>query len=207
MREITCRCERSFDAELPDEIDLDAEPGRLAQVLAGEFFALSCPNCGERIKPEIRVRFRSRKRGLDFLVLPEMERLALYLGKAELPKGGEVLVGYAELFERARILEDGLDIESIEIAKYWLRVQAEEKASEGAAIGVAYSGLDEAGRLRFHVSGLRSDPAELAVLPLPREQYERILRDKSRTARTEPFDRIFAGPYRSVRCLEIPAED
>lgn len=206
MRDVTCRCERSFEAELPDEIDLDAEPARLDQILAGEFFSLTCPHCGERIKPELQVRFRSRKRGLDILVLPEMDRLGFYLGKIEAPKGAELLIGFAELYERARILTDGLDAEAVEIAKYWLRVQAEEKAPEGAMVTVAYAGLDGEDRLRFHVGGLRADSAELAVLPLPRANYERILKDKSRSLREEPFDQIFRGSYRSVRALEIPSE-
>ncbi len=198
MRKITCKCESSFEAELPDAIDLDSEPERIGQIISGDFFAVSCPSCGTLLKPELRVRLSSKKSHLDVTVLPELDRLSVYRGKAEVPKGSELLVGYAELVERARILADGLDAEAVEILKYWLASKAEEDAPE-AEILVAYAGL-EAGKLTFHVRGLKD--GEVAVLHLGRELYEKTQGEKPRTLRSEPFNRIFAGPYRSIRALE-----
>jgi len=198
MRKVTCMCETSFDADLPEEIDLDAEPGRLAEILDGSFFKVVCPSCGAELKPELRVRLRSRARSLDLVVLPELERMSLYRGKSDLPKGAEALVGYAELYERARILSDSLDPETIEILKYWLAVKAEESAPD-AELSVTYAGT--AGeKLRFHLSGLKE--GEVAVLPVGRDLYDRTFSDKVRTRRTDPFDKVFAGPYRSIRVLE-----
>jgi hypothetical protein len=206
MRKVTCRCESVFDADLPEEIDLDAEAGRfdeiLAEVLGGTFFQATCPTCGALLKPELRVRLVSRKRGMDLTVLPELDRMSLYRGAAELPKGSQALVGYAELFERARVLADGLDPEVVEILKYWLLSKAEESAPD-AELSASYSGI-ESGKLRFHVSGLKE--GELAVLPVSRGLYDKALADKARTMRTEPFDKIFAGPYRSIRVLEFLEE-
>jgi len=198
MRNVTCRCEKSFDADLPDEIDLDAEPGRIDQILSGDFFAVACPECGARLKPELRVRILSRKRSLDLTVLPELERVSLYRGAAGLPKGGQALVGYEELYEWARILRDGLDADAVEILKYWMEAKAVEQAPE-ADIIVSYSGKKD-GKLVFHVAGLRE--SEIAVLPVDESTYAKTLADKPRTMRAEPFDKVFAGPYRSIRALE-----
>jgi len=203
MRNVTCRCEKSFDVDLPDEVDLDAEPGRIDQILAGDFFAVTCPDCGARLKPELRVRVLSRKRSLDLTVLPELERVAVYRGAADVPKGSQVLVGYDELYERARIIRDGLDADAIEIMKYWLAAKAVEQVPD-ADIVVSYAGVKD-GKLTFHVSGLREE--EIAVLPVDRSTYDKTLSDKGRTMRSEPFDRIFAGPYRSIRALEAEPEE
>ncbi|HRY56267.1 MAG TPA: CpXC domain-containing protein [Spirochaetia bacterium] len=198
MRKVTCMCESSFDADLPEEIDLDAEPGKLDEILAGDFFRVSCPSCGASLKPELRVRLTSKKRGLDLVVLPELERTALYRGAADLPKGAQTLVGYAELYERARAWADELDPEVLEMLKYWLLAKAQEGAPE-AELSAAYEGR-ESGKLRFHITGLRE--GELALLRVGQELYDKTAADKARSLRSEPFDRIFAGPYRSVRALE-----
>ena len=211
MRTVTCNCETSFEADLPDQIDLDHEPGRLDQILAGSFFQITCPNCGNTLKPELRVRLISAKAGIDLLVLPEMERLSFFLGEMEVPKGTELLIGYAELFERARIVVDGLDATAIEIVKYWLRLKAEENAPEAQEITVAYAGFQAAEaaktgprKLVFHISGIKE--GEVAVLPVGEDYYGRILADKAKTLRAEPFVTMFKGPYRSIRMLESIAE-
>jgi hypothetical protein len=198
MRKITCKCESSFEAELPEDIDLDSEPGRIEEIISGDFFAVTCPSCGTLLKPELKVHLGSKKLRLDLTVLTELDRLSLYRGKAGIPKGSEAIVGYAELVERALLIRDGLDSEAAEIIKYWLQVKAEESAGE-ADVLVSYAGL-ESGKLTFHVGGLK--PGELAVLHVGKDLYEKTLADKARTMRSPPFDRIFAGQYRSIRSLE-----
>lgn len=206
MRKVVCMCETSFEADLPEEIDLDAEPGRIDEILAGTFFQVSCPNCAAILKPELSVRLVSRKRHLDIQVLPELERLSYHLGEASFPKGAEILIGYAELFERARIIADGLDPSAIEIIKYYLCLKAEEGAPESADLSVSFAGLQDDGkggkgqRLLFHITGIRED--EIAVLPIGKDYYERILKEMPETMKKEPFTAIFAGPYRSIRMLE-----
>jgi len=198
MRKVTCMCETSFDADLPEEVDLDASPGAIAEILSGDFLAVDCPNCGARLKPELRIRLLSRKAEMDLVAIPELERNSLYRGAVELPKGAQALVGYPELFERAKILQDSLDPESVEIIKYWLVQKAAEQAPE-AEISVAYAGR-KGGKLAFHLTGLKED--QVAVLPIDQGIYEKTLADKARSLRQPPFDRIFAGPYRSIRILE-----
>jgi hypothetical protein len=202
MRKVTCMCETSFEADLPDELDLDAKPEVLSEILRGEFLAVDCPSCGARLKPELRVRLVSKKSGMDLVVIPELERMSLYRGVLDLPKGAQALVGYPELFERARILVDGLDPEAIEILKYWLVQKAVEQSPE-AEISVAYAGK-KGEKLAFHLGGLRED--QVAVLPIDPETYAKTLADKARSLRQSPFDRIFKGPYRSIRVLEADTD-
>jgi len=201
MRKVTCMCETTFDADLPEQVDLDADPGVVDQILAGEFLSVSCPSCGSRLKPELPVRLVSKKRALDLVFLPELDRMAVYRGAADLPKGAQVLIGYPELFERARVIADGMDPEAVEIVKYYLQLKAEEQAGE-AEVAVSYAGMD-GGKLTFHVRGVKE--GEVAVLHVGRDTYDRTLADKARSLRAEPFDRILAGPYKSIRMLE--AED
>lgn len=198
MKQLTCMCETVFDADLPEEIDLDATPGVMDSILKGDFLSVRCPSCGTLLKPDLRVRLSSAKAKLDIVVLPELERMALYIGKAGIPEGAEALVGFAELFERARILADGLDPEAIEILKYLLLQKAEEQAPE-AVILATYAGKKD-GKLAFHITGLKE--GEVAVLPVDPSTYEKTLADKKKSLTEAPFNQIFAGPYRSVRILE-----
>jgi hypothetical protein len=200
MRNVTCRCETNFQADLPEEVDLDSATSGLDDLLSGDFFSVTCPSCGSLLKPELRVRVISASRGLKADVLPETDRLAFYLGNLEIRKGDEVLVGYSELFERARILADDLDPEAVEIIKYYLRLKAEESAPENAEVQVRYHDSAE-GRLNFHILGIRKD--EVAILPVEEARYGRILADMAKTKKTEPFIRIFKGPYKSLRALDV----
>jgi hypothetical protein len=203
MRQVTCMCETRFDADLPEELDMDSTPGIIEDILKGELLAVNCPSCGTRLKPELRVRLVSEKAKIDLVMLPESERMSLYLGKADLPKDAEAVIGYAELFERAKILSEGLDPVTIEILKYFLIQKAEEQAPD-SDISVSYAGKKD-GKLSFHLSGLKE--GQVAVLPVDPSTYAKTLADKPRSLREAPFDRLFAGPYRSILMLEAEAED
>ena len=203
MRSLTCMCETVFEANLPEEIDLDENPETLSEILSGDFLSVNCPNCGARLKPELRIRLISRKTGIDIVALPESERATLYRGTVDLPKGAQVVVGFPELFERARILVDSLDPEAIEILKYLLYQKAVEKSSV-PEISVAYAGK-KGDRLIFHLSGLKED--QVAVVTIDPSTYAKTVSDKSRSLQEPPFDSIVKSPYRSFRILEAETED
>ena len=198
MRKVTCMCETTFDADLPEEVDLDTNPKVLDEILKGEFLAVSCPSCGTRLKPELKVRLFSKERGMDVVALPELDRMSLYRGAIELPKGAQAVVGYSELFERARMLVDRLDPEAVEIIKYWLVQKAAEQAPD-AEISVSYAGTKNE-KLTFHLTGLKEN--QVAVVPVDSGTYSKTLAEKQRSIREAPLNRIFRGPYRSVRMLE-----
>jgi len=203
VRSITCLCDKSFDAEVPESVDLDADPGLLVRLSEGEFMAFTCPHCGAKLKPEFAVRVKGSALPRDVWVVPELERLEFYAGKADLPAACEVLVGYPELFERARLLRDGIDPESAEILKFYLLGRAEE-ANPEAELSVFYAGK-EPGRLVYHLYGARE--GETGVLKVPEETFRGIATDKKRKMGEETFRDIFKGPYRSVRALEALAEE
>jgi hypothetical protein len=147
------------------------------------------------------VRLKSASRNLDAIVLPELDRLAVYRGKADAPRGVEILVGYAELFERARIIRDGLEARTVEIIKYYLQGKAEEQEPD-ADIQVLYHGLAD-GKLEFHIIGMRS--GETGIIRLPRESADKSASD---IARQDPrFKELFSSQYRSIRKLGFLAED
>ena len=55
IQRIPCFCETTFSAEIPDEIDLDAEPACLDRITDGTFLNFTCPNCGKKHKPEFAI--------------------------------------------------------------------------------------------------------------------------------------------------------
>ncbi|HOX17846.1 MAG TPA: CpXC domain-containing protein [Spirochaetales bacterium] len=203
MRSITCLCDKSFDAEVPESVDLDADPGLLVRLGEGEFMAFTCPHCGAKLKPEFAVRVKGMALSRELWVLPELERLEFYSGKADLPAACEVLVGYPELFERARLVRDGVDPEAAEILKFYLLGRAGEENPE-AELAVFYMGK-EPGRLVFHLYGARE--GETGVLRIPEETFREIAAGKKRKMGEDTFREIFKGPYRSVRSLEALAEE
>ena len=55
MRKVTCRCETIFDADLPEEMDLDSSPGIFEDILSGDFLAVDCPSCGTAYDSELDI--------------------------------------------------------------------------------------------------------------------------------------------------------
>jgi hypothetical protein len=198
---ITCHCSAIVDLNFPELIDIDVEPDYFRQLLEGSFLTVTCPNCGTVLKPELQVRLCSTRRGLDCLVVPELERLSVYRGKITAPPGVEILVGYSELFERARILRDGFEIKNIEIIKYYLLSKAEEQEPE-ADITVLYNG-QAGGKLEFHILGMKS--GQTGIIRLPRSSIDASASDS--TIEDPRFGELFLGQYRSIRKLSFLEEE
>lgn len=197
MIQTRCRCDTEIQFDLPDHFDLDHDEASKAALLDGSFLSVACPQCGAPVRPEIAVRVDWASKGLKAQVLPELERLSAYRGKADAPKGVELLIGYPELFERIRVLRDGLDPLAVEVLKYYVYEKAQDSEPE-ADISVHYNGL-LGESLAFHILGLKSD--EAAVLKLPKESYRRALTGLKESLGKEPFKELFQGSYRSINKL------
>jgi len=197
MKKITCRCDAVVEIDAPDSIDLDADPAALSRLAAGGSPSAVCPRCGAVVRAELPVRVSSALHGVDLVVLPEMERLSVYRGKADSGGTAEIVLGYQELFERARVLRDGLDPRAVEALKYALQGKAEESEPE-ADITVFYNGMHE-GTLEFHILGLKSGQA--GVVRLPRVSYDKVTADLPSSSAREPYKTIFSGRYRSIKKL------
>lgn len=196
MKEVQCRCEAMVEVDVPEFIDLDAQ-GMLSRLAVGESPSATCPRCGALVRAELPLSVRSASRRIDLTIMPETERLSVYRGKVSEPGGQEILLGYQELFERARMLRDGLDPRAVEGLKYFLQTKAEESEPE-ADIAVLYNGLAD-GSLEFHITGLKS--GQTGVVRLPHSAYQKIVPDTTTNSPKEPYKTILAGRYRSIKKL------
>jgi hypothetical protein len=197
MKKITCRCDAVVEIDVPDLIDLDADPLTISRLATGDSPSAMCPRCGALVRAELPLRITGKTYGLDLIVLSELERLAAYRGKADPAGANEILLGYQELFERARIVRDNLDAKAVEMLKYALQGKAEESGTD-AEISVFYNGMND-GLLEFHILGLKSGQA--GVVKLPRSSYDKIAADVPASIAREPYKTIFSGRYRSIKKL------
>lgn len=197
MKQVQCRCDAMVDIDVPEPVNVDADPGLLSALAAGTALSAACPRCGATVRAELPVRLVSASRGVDAIVLPELERLAVYRGKEDAPGGSEILLGYQELFERARMLEAGLDPRAVESLKYLLYAKAEEAQAAGDVVVLFNGGQGDS--LTFHVVGLKE--GEAGVVKIPRGAYDKAAAGLARTAQQDPYKTLFAGRYRSCRKL------
>jgi hypothetical protein len=200
MKEIQCRCEAMVEVDVPEFIDLD-EPAMITRLAAGESPSAVCQHCGALVRAELPLPVRSSSRHIDLTVMPDIERLSVYRGKVSDSGSQEILLGYQELFERARMLRDELDPRAVEGLKYFLQTKAEESEPE-ADIAVLYNGLKE-GLLEFHITGLKS--GQTGVVRLTQSAYRKIVPDTSSASTKEPYKSILAGRYRSIKKLGFMA--
>lgn len=196
MKEVQCRCEAMVEVDVPEFIDIDAQ-GVLSKLAIGESPSATCPRCGALVRAELPLSVRSASRRIDLIVMPETERLSVYRGKVSEPGSQEILLGYQELFERARMVRDGLDPRAVEGLKYFLQTKAEESEPE-ADIAVLYNGLAD-GSLEFHITGLKS--GQTGVVRLPHSAYQKIVPDTTTNSPKEPYKTMLSGRYRSIKKL------
>lgn len=200
MKTITCLCENSFDVDIPDEIDLDADQAHLDKIRSGGFLSFPCPACGKTLKPEFPVKVKSASLRLSLFMIPEDERMTFYRGKYQVPSGYECVIGYPELLDRVRAVADGFDHRAIEVMKYIFLCRAEESDPKAQPL-IFYHGIEE-GSLSFHVHGLKDD-GNVAVVRAPRQLYEMTLKELPAKSKEEPFDAILKPPYVSVNRLDM----
>lgn len=197
MKKITCRCDTVVEIDAPECIDLDADPLSIHRIAAGDTPSALCPRCGALLRAELPLRVESKAKGIKLVVLSEKERLSVYRGKADPEGTAEIVLGYKELFERAKILDDGLDARAVEIMKYALQAKADETEPD-ADTNVVYNGLKE-DALEFHILGLKT--GQSGVLKLPRASYDKVIAGLSSSISKEPMKTVFKGRYKSVRKL------
>jgi hypothetical protein len=207
-RNIACFCDKAFEEEIPESVDLAAEPNVEAMILQGEFMVYACPACGKRLAPEYPCLVSGVKGGTEIFFLPENDRTAYMRGRLEYRIGNpaRIAIGFPELVEKVRIFGKGLDDRVVEIMKYYLLtgsarepdVEAAEGARENADIILRYAGED-GGSHMFHIEGLKQ--GEIGVARLAREIYRKIESDIERRVKEEPFRQFCEPPHVSLRRL------
>lgn len=204
-KSITCFCENTFEAEIPQSVDLSAEPHVVSQVLSGDFMSVSCPLCGKRLTPEYPCALLGLSDGRDLYFIPELDRTAYSRRKLpyDIGKPWRVAIGYRELVEKVRVITQGLDDRIVEIMKFFLLTRSTETPSVPGSgmqgdgeIEVEYSG-QSGDTLEFHISGLRK--GEIAVARLGRDLYTKIGADIEKRVKEEPFKDFCTPPYVSLR--------
>ncbi|MDR3145492.1 MAG: CpXC domain-containing protein [Treponema sp.] len=195
-RKIPCPCDNTFTVEVPESIDLDAQPEYLDEILRGSFMRFICSGCGKNHKPEFPITLHWPSRGYAFEVLPEGERFSFYRRKKEKQAAAmETIIGYPELADRLAVIRDGLLPIVVEALKYYILLRAEEAGKEGE-ISAWYQnrGPD---CLEFHIHGLRE--GEVAVIRVPMTVYEKTAADFRTHPKGELFSSLRSGTYTSVQ--------
>lgn len=199
MAEITCICEKTFEADIPDSIDLNAEPGAASRILDGSYLTLTCPHCGNIIKPEFPIHVTNDEHGIDVFLVPEVERDRYLAGLTEYTGYNRVVIGFPELAEKLRIAADGLDDRAIEILKFYLLA----KAGPGAEPKIYYRSRND-GKLMFEILGLRE--GEVGNAALEESLYRRSLAELPVKEKEEPFSVFLEPPYVSVSKIELEVD-
>jgi len=199
-RKLVCFCEHAFEADIPDTVDLGADPSIEEAILQGEFMTLRCPGCGKLLKPEYPVRVQDPAAGLVYFLIPELERGAYLRGASEhdLKDADRVVIGYDELAEKMRIKRAGLDDRVVELIKYYLLNKVLEGYEGDGEVRILFSRAD-GGTLVFHAVGLKED--EVGVLKVPAELSAKISGQLEARRGQEPYATILRGPYVSVNAL------
>ena len=199
-RKLVCFCEHAFETEIPDAVDLGADPALEEAILEGEFMTVRCPGCGKLLKPEYPVRVHDPASELDYFLVPELERNGFLRGSVSYDlKGPErVVIGYDELAEKIRIRRAGFDDRVVELVKYYLLNKVLEGYEEDREVRIFFS-RQEGESLVFHAVGLKED--EVGVLRVPVELTGKVAGQLEERGRQEPYATILKGPYVSVNAL------
>jgi hypothetical protein len=206
MKKITCYCEKTFEADIPDKVDFDQNPGSMTAILEGEFMSVSCPQCGKVLKPEYPFSLTGSTEGIDFFFIPELDRSAYFFKKLEYKTGSpkRIVIGYRELVEKIKIYKEELDDRIIEVIKYYLLQKAMDTVKDkDAEIDIYFHEKTENG-LVFHIEGMKSD--EIAVTTIQNDMYDKIGGDIDKKAATEPFKSFLEPPYVSIKKVYIDNE-
>jgi hypothetical protein len=200
-QKINCPCDNIFDAEIPETIDLDAQPELSGEIIDGAFLSFTCTRCGKTHKPEFPLTLLWPSKKLTLEVLPETERGAFYRRKKDSP-GVETIISYPEMAERIAVIQDGLEPIVIEALKYYILAKAQKDYPEND-ISMWYRKKDPEA-LEFHLLGIRE--GETAISRIPFSLYEKNAENYRRNPRGELFSSLKIRSYVSVQNLMRPEE-
>ncbi|MDR1389502.1 MAG: CpXC domain-containing protein [Treponema sp.] len=203
IRQIPCFCDNTLEVDIPEEVNLDTEPGLVEAIITGTFLNFTCPSCGKKHKPEFALTVLWPAKQLALEVLPELDRGEFYRrqeDKKAPPK--ETVISFPELSERIAILRDGLEVNAIEAIKYYLYMKAAESWPDDE-VSIWYQN-SAGGALEFHIHGIKEN--EVAVSKIPLTLYNKTLGDYRQNPKAETFSSLRVKSYTSVQNLLRPEE-
>jgi len=196
MGTITCICEKTFEVEVPDCIDLTKAPDIRSQIIDGTYLTFSCPHCGHLVKPDVPIRIVDAVKGIDIFQVPERERNRYLLGLTDYKSNGRIVIGYAELVEKLKIYSAQLNDSAVELIKYYLLVKAGPDSQPEI-----YFKATEDEALVFDIIGLREN--EVGRVKIQRGVYEKAENELPVKQREEPYSTVLKPPYVSICKVEI----
>lgn len=218
---ITCpRCQQAFTGHSAETINVVRRPQAREQVLAGDFHVASCPGCSLRITIDRTFLYTDfgrrqfahvfRRRDLaDWQRCEEIASATFAAGFLGAPPAMQevtrtfavrAVFGMAELAEKLRIWDAGLDDGLLELLKLELVTGgANPEVTPGHEV-LMQSLSDDGDRIELMVR-TRDAPAdaEVTIYGAERSRYAQLERERPRLERQWPG--LFYNPYVSYRRL------
>jgi hypothetical protein len=201
MRSITCMCEHQFQADIPDEVDLEKNPDAVRAILDGTFMSVTCPSCRKVLKPEFPFKMYHRGEGWEIDFVPELERQGI-MHKPPKTAGKKlvrVVIGYSELLEKIKIFGEKMDDRVIEYLKYFILSKVLEKTETEEKDIEVYYNERQGDELVFHIQGLKNE--EVGIFKISMATYGKALADIDTHLAEEPFNEFLTPPYVSLNKL------
>ncbi|WP_028973322.1 CpXC domain-containing protein [Spirochaeta cellobiosiphila] len=189
--EIQCHCGKIIETDWKEVIDLDSSVEQ--EILEGTFLTIDCPDCNEKLKPEIKIILKNDKTAL--LWLPDISRLSFMTDQVKVdPSVTDVAIGFKELQEAIKLYQSNLNKSVIEVIKY----QIYKKVEDDKDVTVYFHDLMD-DQYIFHIEGVKAD--EIGVLKVPQTMYDKIGKDLPDLVEKYPYSVILKKPYISVNNL------
>jgi hypothetical protein len=170
-------------------------------ILTGAFMNVTCPSCRKVLKPEFPFTIFNKNEGWELRFVPELLRQETmkHPPKGQGPKFFRLVIGYSELLEKIKVLEEKLDDRVIEYLKYFILSKVLEKTeTEENDIDVIFHEKSN-NQLTFHIQGLKNE--EVGIFKIPLATYTKALAEIDKHATEKPFSEFLSPPYISLNKL------
>ena len=203
---IVCFCEHGFDADVPDSVDLAAEPETEEAIVRGEFLNIRCPNCGKVLKPEFPVYIEDPQAENTIFFIPELDRNAYFRASLaySLREANRVAIGYEELVEKFLLKRYNLDDRVVEIVKYYLLSKIVSEGAHEGEIRILFAKIQD-DTVFFNVLGFKEN--EVGILKVPVQTVNKVAAQLEEKKQQEPFSEILKAPYVSINKLFVEGAD
>jgi len=196
---MSCPCGCNFSIEYDEELNLDEKQEYLETIFDGTFMSYNCPACNKKHKPEFKITVFWKSKKLKMQVIPELDRGNFYRNK-NIDSSFETVIGFPEMSDRLAVIKDDLEPVVIETLKSHILVKAEEDYPD-KDINVWYY-CKGPGGIEFHLDGIRK--AEVAVMRIPQEIYDRTLDNYIKKPKSDNFLSLRVRSYMSVQNILRP---
>ena len=195
---VPCTCYAPVDFEYEEVVDLEKNPEAANQIMAGSFMEVQCHKCGKVLHPEFPFIIKHEGKKIDIQFLPERMRDDYLRGLSKycFKKEGRIVIGFQELAEKLKIINEGIDDRVTEVIKYYMvsKIEADQKPKD--EIRAFFECTDKDGNLVFLVQGLNDH--EAAQLTIPKSFYEVCKIKTLAYKNSEPFSLFLTPPYISL---------